>query len=72
MPKLRWLSKEGDSEIVVKDRATRKLAQKKFKELLKEGYNAFAKATGDKPLVPIKKFDRKADEIIMMPRIAGG
>lgn len=72
MPKLRWLSKEGDSEIVMENRATRKLAKKKFDELSKEGYRAFSKATGDKKLTPIKKFTKKADEIIMMPRIAGG
>lgn len=72
MGKLRWLSKKGDSEIEFDNCFKAMAAKKKFKELSKEGYLAFARATDTHPLTPIRKFDKKAHEIVMIPKIAGG
>lgn len=72
MGTLRWLSKEGDSEMKYDNCFQVLAAKKKFKGLQKEGCLAFSKATADDKLTPIKRFDSKAHEIVMIPKIVGG
>ena len=58
---------EGDPEAVAAVRE----AERIFAEHRAQGGTAFAVEPGQKPRV-IEHFEREADQIIMVPRIAGG
>ena len=72
MAKMRWLSREGDSEMDCDTAEQIDAATIKFNELQAEGYKAFKKATGKEDYVPTKKFDPDAEETFLIPPIAGG
>lgn len=71
MPKLRWLSKKGDSEIVFHTSIGERRARRRFNALAEEGFRAFKKAADGKH-EPIETFDPTADEIVMVPKLVGG
>jgi hypothetical protein len=59
---------EGDADSV---KAVRE-AERIFKEARARGATAFRVDAPDKPAERIDKFDRTADQIIVVPRVAGG
>ncbi|HEX3247216.1 MAG TPA: hypothetical protein VHX16_17565 [Chloroflexota bacterium] len=81
MAKLRILSARGDSLVVwdpkradtgdAEAKAAVQEAERIFEEQRARGATAFRVAP-DKPAERIDDFDPKANEIIMVPRVAGG
>jgi hypothetical protein len=81
MAKLRILSARGDSLVVwdpkradtgdAEAKAAVQEAERIFEEQRARGATAFRVAP-DKPAERIDDFDREANEIIMVPRVAGG
>ena len=81
MAKLRILSARGDSVVVwdpkradtgdAEAKAAVEEAERIFEEQRARGATAFRVAP-DKPAERIDDFDPKANEIIMVPRVAGG
>ncbi len=59
---------EGDTEAV---RAVKE-AERIFKEARSRGATAFRVDSPDKPAERIDKFDKTAEQIIVVPRVAGG
>ncbi len=81
MAKLRILSHQGDttvqwdtSKVEVGDpealEAIRE-AERIFEEQRAKGATAF-KVTPDKPAEKLERFDKTAEQIVMVPRVAGG
>jgi len=47
-------------------------AQAVFNRLMEQGYSAFGAKTKTAPRNSMKTFDPEAEEVVMVPRIAGG
>ncbi len=79
MGKLRVLSRQGDTAVEwggrrVKDPEAQEAvrqAERLFNEERAKGATAFRVATG-KPATRIDEFDPEAEQIVVVPRIAGG
>lgn len=82
MAKMRILSMHGDTVVewdtekatdgdVDSAKAVRE-AERIFKEARARGATAFRVDAPDKPAERIDKFDRTAEQIIVVPRVAGG
>lgn len=82
MAKMRILSIHGDTVVEWDaERATEgdvdaakavREAERIFKEVRSRGATAFKVDAPDKPAERIDKFDRTAEQIIVVPRVAGG
>ena len=48
------------------------IAQAVFDRLMRQGYSAFGTSTKDAPRHIMKTFDPAVEEVVMVPRIAGG
>lgn len=59
---------DGDTEAV----KAVKEAERIFKEARQRGATAFKVDSPDKPAERIDKFDKTAEQIIVVPRVAGG
>jgi len=82
MAKMRILSSLGDSVVEwdtekategdVEAQKAVKEAERIFKEARSRGATAFKVDAPDKPAERIDKFDKNAEQIIVVPRVAGG
>jgi len=82
MAKMRILSSLGDSVVEwdtekaiegdVDAQKAIKEAERIFKDARARGATAFKVDAPDKPAERIDKFDKTADQIIVVPRVAGG
>lgn len=71
---IRRMGKEGDTETrwSVDDAGQIKVAKERFDDSLKRGMLAFSLLGSFGEGEPLKEFDPKAEEIVLIPRIAGG